>query len=488
MGYSGGRITAPVGIEDVRKVLGSASTDVGTLCKNRNIKKWAKYRPVDYDRPGVADTINSTTKIWNGAKEGTGHEWRFGGCGTQGKWAFTVPSFEKYTDMKDASTNEQAAAMQWTANGPTGAPSSFFRLTDFVGYNHNARKPWYASMSSKMEINGGGFSARIGTNYTPEETETGEIDPGDLAEYCQGSAKVYAGIILYNASTKLYWRMVKSVAWKAGDADDADVTAAQHFGFTIGTPSGSTSTDYYLQYEGENVLKIARNAVVEVYLFLCLTAGADPMEGTYTLFSPLFSASDTVYKRFTVEAVIRTITIDYTCANLKAVFSANTSYYYVNNDNIYKLRGVITDITGTLSTKAGSSDSGYSLFRVTLYSTTTGTRSNSTTFTVEEVSKTLYTSSNGSFEVAKTIDFAANDMPGFIGYKTQSDAENGTNGVAVSGIPIPASIVYNATDAENVGTLNRSGKLTVMVAATSKYAYTDLKLEPTQGKEYVITY
>ena len=48
MSNSGGKITAPVSIEDVRTVLGVSSYDLGTLCKNSNgkINKWSKYKPV----------------------------------------------------------------------------------------------------------------------------------------------------------------------------------------------------------------------------------------------------------------------------------------------------------------------------------------------------------------------------------------------------------------------------------------------------------
>ena len=47
MSNSGGKITAPVSIDDVRTVLGVSSYDLGTLCKNSNgkINKWSKYKP-----------------------------------------------------------------------------------------------------------------------------------------------------------------------------------------------------------------------------------------------------------------------------------------------------------------------------------------------------------------------------------------------------------------------------------------------------------
>lgn len=50
MSNSGGKITAPVSIEDVRTVLGVSSYDLGTLCKSEKINMWAKYKPVRYNK------------------------------------------------------------------------------------------------------------------------------------------------------------------------------------------------------------------------------------------------------------------------------------------------------------------------------------------------------------------------------------------------------------------------------------------------------
>lgn len=51
MGYSNGIVTKPVTTKDIGQAIGSASRQVGVLCTDANINKWAKYKPVDNDSP-----------------------------------------------------------------------------------------------------------------------------------------------------------------------------------------------------------------------------------------------------------------------------------------------------------------------------------------------------------------------------------------------------------------------------------------------------
>lgn len=45
MAYSNYRITAPVSFADVNSALGTSHTDLGNLCKDSHINKWARYKP-----------------------------------------------------------------------------------------------------------------------------------------------------------------------------------------------------------------------------------------------------------------------------------------------------------------------------------------------------------------------------------------------------------------------------------------------------------
>lgn len=43
---NGNKIVAPIGIADVKQVLGASSNDLGTLCTHQNINKWAQHKPI----------------------------------------------------------------------------------------------------------------------------------------------------------------------------------------------------------------------------------------------------------------------------------------------------------------------------------------------------------------------------------------------------------------------------------------------------------
>lgn len=50
MGYSGGRIFGPINSDDVVAVVGVNSHDWGVLCSSAKICKWAKYKPVRFNK------------------------------------------------------------------------------------------------------------------------------------------------------------------------------------------------------------------------------------------------------------------------------------------------------------------------------------------------------------------------------------------------------------------------------------------------------
>lgn len=116
MGYNNGSIFAPVSIHDVQQVLGSGSTDLGTLCRLANINKWARYKPVIY--PGFPIRFQSQDASFN-AKTGLS-------VGTMIDLPSTVAGYQD---------------ISITYDHPYGTLSSPYRLTDFVRYNHYAQKP-----------------------------------------------------------------------------------------------------------------------------------------------------------------------------------------------------------------------------------------------------------------------------------------------------------------------------------------------------------
>lgn len=124
MGHSNGKITAPVSLHaDVYSVLGISKSgtfyDLGYACGNSHgkINPWSKYKPVNYD--GI-DTSGKTW--WKG---------RDGNCGI---------NIHRLNNYQDAVNYANGSMNGWVYSAPSGG-SNPYRLTDFVGYNHNAVAP-----------------------------------------------------------------------------------------------------------------------------------------------------------------------------------------------------------------------------------------------------------------------------------------------------------------------------------------------------------
>lgn len=99
------RIVAPVNLSEVRQVMVEASHDLATICKSNKINKWSKYKPIS------ANKIGQVT-----AQEYAGKQ-----------YGLVLP-----TGLR---TN---AKITWGYNKPYGGVTSPYRLTDFLGYEHNA--------------------------------------------------------------------------------------------------------------------------------------------------------------------------------------------------------------------------------------------------------------------------------------------------------------------------------------------------------------
>lgn len=148
MGYENGSIYAPVSINDVQRVIGASSPDLGTLCRHTNINKWARYKPVIY--PGFPIRFQSGITAFEN-KTGLS-------VGTMIGYPSDVAAY-----MDVAITYER----------PTGGFSSPYRLTDFVRYNHYAQKPAeiYWRNSNFQLDKGYGCSVNIYDRSSAEERE-----------------------------------------------------------------------------------------------------------------------------------------------------------------------------------------------------------------------------------------------------------------------------------------------------------------------------
>lgn len=150
MANSNGKITAPVGISDIRSVLGVSSADLGTLCQSSKINLWAKYKPVRlYQVVDTTDQYDYTNLKWKSSAT-----W----------WKGLSGEFAGITPPSAVSTISQLIALYnggnngWVYNRPTGSIHPF-RLTDFAEYNHRATPAMQDFHMPSEVVYNGRFSA-----------------------------------------------------------------------------------------------------------------------------------------------------------------------------------------------------------------------------------------------------------------------------------------------------------------------------------------
>lgn len=184
MGNSNGVISAPINIaSDVYSVLGLGAYngwyDVAYACGNEHgkINKLAKYKPVK---------VNTPAEITDTQRNGV----RFG---------LTIP----LRQMDDIITSSP-----WTYNPPI-AGTDFSRLTDFIGYNHNAIAPVKVNMPTELKTNGSNlenylFTPTIGIN-TGAGTEWDSATCLSVQNAFDGYLNYYPTVILYYAAGERYY-------------------------------------------------------------------------------------------------------------------------------------------------------------------------------------------------------------------------------------------------------------------------------------------
>ena len=113
-----------VSIEDVRTVLGAASRDLGTLCRDSSVNKFARYKPIRFNKVGVLTEAERASV------------------------SYGVTMDENDIVTSSHSPREAPGTLQdvaenydWTYLAPRGGsvtPNEHFRLHDFNGYDHHA--------------------------------------------------------------------------------------------------------------------------------------------------------------------------------------------------------------------------------------------------------------------------------------------------------------------------------------------------------------
>lgn len=256
MSIVNGIITAPVSIEDVKKILNESSNDIATLCKNHNINMWSKYKPVNLKKKFVTDTLNSDGKSWT-APSGRLCWWL--GNNTVDDAALVIPLVTSKSNFDDNKA-------KWTYNKPYGGDSSPYRLSDFAGYWDDAQAPISPAYPVTNEL----FISETAT-FSIWTTNTSEIDYPDqcvslkdifqiLTQITDG--KVYPAIYLYNVTKKI------GSYYSKPDPIDTNLDD-EGYSFLIKFSSGVPIS------EGGCGFSCKVGDVIRVYLLLCTTGGVE---------------------------------------------------------------------------------------------------------------------------------------------------------------------------------------------------------------------
>lgn len=141
MAYSNGKIYGAVSIYDVQRAIGAISPDLGTLCRSANINKWARYKPVIYNKVNIA-----RTRVIN----------------TFHLPITPDPSFDALTGLNLAqlaqyfsdpiAIADYDAYVEVAYNRPYGGSASPYRLVDWCEYNHIAQPPVTVMWGSRFAV------------------------------------------------------------------------------------------------------------------------------------------------------------------------------------------------------------------------------------------------------------------------------------------------------------------------------------------------
>lgn len=164
-------ITEPIGLYDVMVALGESREDIGTVCTSAKINKWAKYKPYAISQPW--DITEAQRRAINfGLKLGTVY-------------------VAKATLISGLKGNTE-----WGYDRPTEI--DWHRITDFVGYDHDAKPP-FATINDQSVL----LSSGPTINTQLPLSGTGSISLAEFEKPGFELSQWYFSILLYN-ETKQY--------------------------------------------------------------------------------------------------------------------------------------------------------------------------------------------------------------------------------------------------------------------------------------------
>lgn len=192
----GSKIQRPVSVADVRQVLGASSNDVGTLCVNTNINKWARHKPINFPSVGVlseADFKGSTGDIAQGIFYG-----------------LKATTFSDWGGIHDAGYDY--------VGRPKGGASSPYRLTDFDGYDHYARPNLWGDVAGGETLYyNAGLAFHVDLTYHADyDSETGVDLATFIGENVAGGLGAFYPVLVVDDYAKALYNVGGSVSAAEG--------------------------------------------------------------------------------------------------------------------------------------------------------------------------------------------------------------------------------------------------------------------------------
>ena len=182
MSYSNGIVTAPVSFADVNSALGTNHTDLGTICKDGRINRFARFKPVRYPEVGMITDAN---------RKSVNH-----GLVLPAAVELSAQSFGNnsttYTAIRSACEGD------WGYNAPNGGVNAPYRLTDFANAEHPSSDGYYHRAVPPIQVNypRDGWTFMRGSNSSRVLKISINLDPDDSAINLQSYDLTAAGLNL----------------------------------------------------------------------------------------------------------------------------------------------------------------------------------------------------------------------------------------------------------------------------------------------------
>lgn len=353
--YTDGKVTTPINVADLSQLLNRSQEDinkveysnlltsVGGLCTHPNINIWAKYKPVRYAGVVKKDTFNAQGKWEKG--EGSNGWWMGDGQG--------IMNIPKLNGESDATLIDSiASASEWTYNKPTGGETSPFRLSDFIGYKHNAECPAYPFLPLALYINKPntcGFSLVNTDDYefTPEEFfEELFVKSGSIQEVYLGIVvRAYDVIFRTRTNSDIIGSLPNTLNYTIEFSENGVDSNNNHFyKLTIG------STELNVIYNTLDTGLAGNNTEIEIGLFITDA-------NRYTYYSPKFDASNVIYRKFSLSHLTTYINVSLSVITEPQIDTVQTQdLYFWHNGQILVTDEYVTGFSqGSINAKPDNS-------------------------------------------------------------------------------------------------------------------------------------